>query len=81
MTTAIMRSTQVQFNLTITVNVNADRALLLLVALVSLIGWQVTRAKRELSFLASDFTEALRFTLAVYAIGLKSLAFGLGVML
>lgn len=81
MTTALMKSTQVQFNLTVNVNVNADKTLLLLVALVSLIGWQAKRVKRELSFLASDFTEAWRFTSKVYVIGFKSLAFGLGVML
>lgn len=77
MTTAMMQSTQVQFNLTVNVNVNADRALLLLVALVALVAWQVARVKRELSYLASDFIEATRFTNTVFIIGLKSLAYGL----
>lgn len=77
MTTAIMQSTQIQFNLTVNVNVNADRPLLLLFALVAFIGWQVARVKRELSFLISDFTEAWRFTSKVYLIGFKSLAWGL----
>lgn len=76
MTTALMQSTQIQFNLTVNVNVNADRALLLLFALVAFIGWQVKSAKRELSLLWGDFTEAWRFTSKVYAIGFKSLAWG-----
>lgn len=76
MTTAIMRSTQIQFNLTVNVNVNADKTLLLLAALMTLAIYQVARVKRELSLLWADFTEALGFTSKVYVIGLKSLAWG-----
>lgn len=76
MTTAIMRSTQIQFNLTVNVNVNADRALFLIAALVAFIAWQARRAERELVLLWGDFTEALGFTSKVYAIGFKSLAWG-----
>jgi hypothetical protein len=76
MTTAIMRSTQYQFNLTVNVNVNADRVLLLIVVLVTFIAWQVNRARRELSLLWADFTEALGFTSKVYVIGFKSLTWG-----
>lgn len=79
MSTALMKSTQIQFNLTVNVNVNADRTLMLLAALITLATWQVVRVKRELSFLASDFAEALQFTSKVYVIGFKSLAYGMGV--
>lgn len=77
MTTAIMQSTQYQLNLTVNVTVNADQTLLLLFALVTFVGWQVKGVKRELSLLWGDFTEAWRFTSKVYAIGFKSLAWGL----
>jgi hypothetical protein len=76
MTTAIMRSTQIQFNLTVNVNVNADKTLLLLAALMTLPIYQVARAKHEMSLLWGDFTEALGFTSKVYVIGFKSLAWG-----
>jgi hypothetical protein len=76
MTTALMQSTQIQFNLTVNVNVNADKTLLLLAALITLAIYQVAWAKRELLLLWDDFTEALGFTSKVYVIGFKSLAWG-----
>lgn len=81
MTHAIMKSTQVQFNLTVNVNVNADKTLLLIVACLVWFGWQINKVKRELSFLWGDFVEAFQFTSKVYVIGFKSLAFGMGVMI
>jgi hypothetical protein len=71
-----MRSTQIQFNVTVNVNVNADGALLLIAALVAFIAWKMNQVRLELSLLWDDFIQALGFTSKVYIIGFKSLAWG-----
>jgi hypothetical protein len=64
--------------LTVNVNVNADKALLFLIACVAYGFWQVRRWFYAVSLLVRDFTEAVTFTATVVAIGWKALLFGLG---
>jgi hypothetical protein len=77
MTTAIMQSqVTYQFNVTVNVNINADRTLFLLMAFVAFFVWKIQHAKFELGLIWSDITEAIGFAAKVFAIGFKSLTFG-----
>ena len=76
MTTAIMASTQATYQFNLTVNINADKVLFLLLALVAFVLWKIKKVGFELGLLWSDITEAIDFTAKVFTIGFKSLAFG-----
>jgi hypothetical protein len=78
MTTTLMTSTQImyQFIVTVNVNVNADKAILLLFACVAFVFWTARRFCWEVSLLIGDINEAVTFTATVFVIGLKALAYG-----
>lgn len=78
MKTALMTSTQItyQFTLTVNVNVNPDKAFLLMVACFAFIIWKVQRFFYDVSLLVHDFNEALAFTATIFVIGFKAAAYG-----
>ncbi len=90
MSRAIVQNTAIRVNLAVTVQVktHTHSEALLTYPLVSLTAWvmlwwrarlALNRARYELAMLRQDVTAALDFTFKVAAIGVKALAFGLGV--
>jgi hypothetical protein len=77
-TTALMSSTQItyQFTMTVNVNMNADKALFLLLACFAFVLWTVRRFLYEISRLLSEIKEAVQFTSKVFIIAVKSLLYG-----
>jgi hypothetical protein len=78
MTTALMSSTQItyQFTVTVNVNVNADKTFLLMFACFAFVIWIVQRLFWEVKLLTHDVTSAVAFITIVIVIGLKALAYG-----
>ncbi len=83
MSYALMTCTQptYQFSFTVNVNINADRTLLFVVALVAFVMWKVKVWTLNLWLLIGDIKAAIGFTSTLFTIGFKSLAFGMGVRL
>ncbi|MBE7549466.1 MAG: hypothetical protein HS126_00110 [Anaerolineales bacterium] len=75
--TALMHTTQIQVYISVNVTVNADRIGWVILALIAILFRQIQRLLREVSLLVNDFIESARFTAAIFAIGFKSLAYGL----
>jgi hypothetical protein len=78
MTTALMNSTQItyQFNLTVNVNVNADKAFLLVFACFAFIIWKIRLFFYRVSLLMHDFVEAVNFVATIGVIGFKAAVYG-----
>ena len=78
MTTALMTSTQItyQFTMIVNVNVNADRALLLMFACFAFVIWTIRRFLYETSLSIDEIKEAVQFTAKVFTIAVKSLLYG-----
>ena len=80
MSTRALAHTQpvIQVNL-VTINLDIDKTLLLLIAFAGFTGRKLGPVIREFRFLMIDITESLAFIAAVYVIGFKAMAYGLGV--
>lgn len=78
MSYALMKSTHISYQVTVTVNVNlnADKALLILFACIAFGVWQMKRTVHHISLFVHDVTEAIEFTATVVGIGLKAVLYG-----
>jgi hypothetical protein len=78
MTTALMASTQITYQFTVTVNVhvNADKTLLFIFACFAFVIWTVRRSLYEILLLMDEIKEAVQFTSKVFTIAVKSLLYG-----
>ena len=71
-----LSSTQINVNLKI--NTDNDAALMGLYFVICFVWCNVSHVKNELSLLASDFTDALKFAVKIFVIGFNSIVWGMG---
>lgn len=84
MSYALMTSTQItyQMTVTVTVNVNADKTLFFLLTCLAYVIWKLRGYFYQISLLRRDIAEAVAFTTMVVIIAFKAILYGvLGVRL